>query len=182
MSRTWTHVIAPLWKMLITCANHLKDLLGFVKFVHLYIRYRNLSMTFTCMICILLNISFLQVCCALQYIRKLLFSDLDKSSIEHILRQLRKLPWNECEPYILKCFMKVHKGKYSQVHLIASLTAGLSRYHDEFAVAVVDEVCSCPLVHLLFWPVQTPSLFYRILFFLGHVRTFPNENVEMDLW
>ncbi|KAK9169015.1 hypothetical protein Syun_001155 [Stephania yunnanensis] len=75
-----------------------------------------------------------------QYIRKLLFSDLDKSSIEHVLRQLRKLPWNECEPYLLKCFMKVHKGKYSHVHLIASLTAGLSRYHDEFAVAVVDEV------------------------------------------
>lgn len=75
-----------------------------------------------------------------QYIRKLLFSDLDKSSAEHVLRQLRKLPWNECEPYILKCFMKVHKGKYNQVHLIALLTAGLSRYHDEFAVAVVDEV------------------------------------------
>ncbi|KAK1293378.1 Regulator of nonsense transcripts UPF2 [Acorus calamus] len=75
-----------------------------------------------------------------QYIRKLLFTDLDKSSIEHVLRQLRKLPWSECEPYLLKCFMKVHKGKYSQVHLIAILTAGLSRYHDEFAVAVVDEV------------------------------------------
>ncbi|XP_068643602.1 regulator of nonsense transcripts UPF2 [Aristolochia californica] len=75
-----------------------------------------------------------------QYIRKLLFSDLDKSSIEHVLRQLRKLPWDECEPYILKSFMKVHKGKYSQVHLIASLTAGLSRYHDDFAVAVVDEL------------------------------------------
>lgn len=75
-----------------------------------------------------------------QYIRKLLFSDLDKSSIEHVLRQLRKLPWSECEPYLLKCFLKVHKGKYGQIHLIASLTAGLSRYHDEFAVAVVDEV------------------------------------------
>ncbi|KAL6494416.1 Regulator of nonsense transcripts upf2 [Orobanche gracilis] len=75
-----------------------------------------------------------------QYIRKLLFSDLDKFSIEHVLRQLRKLPWNECEPYILKCFLKVHKGKYGQIHLIASLTAGLSRYHDDFAVAVVDEV------------------------------------------
>ncbi|KAG8388138.1 hypothetical protein BUALT_Bualt02G0094700 [Buddleja alternifolia] len=75
-----------------------------------------------------------------QYIRKLLFSDLDKSSIEHVLRQLRKLPWNECEPYLLKCFLKVHKGKYGQIHLIASLTAGLSRYHDDFAVAVVDEV------------------------------------------
>ncbi|KAM1268919.1 hypothetical protein ACFX13_001219 [Malus domestica] len=75
-----------------------------------------------------------------QYIRKLLFSDLDKSTIEHVLRQLRKLPWGECEPYLLKCFLKVHKGKYGQIHLIASLTAGLSRYHDEFAVSVVDEV------------------------------------------
>ncbi|XWS75092.1 hypothetical protein CRYUN_Cryun01aG0055300 [Craigia yunnanensis] len=75
-----------------------------------------------------------------QYIRKLLFTDLDKSSIEHVLRQLRKLPWSVCESYLLKCFMKVHKGKYGQIHLIASLTAGLSRYHDEFAVAVVDEV------------------------------------------
>ncbi|XP_059628243.1 regulator of nonsense transcripts UPF2 [Cornus florida] len=75
-----------------------------------------------------------------QYIRKLLFSDLDKSSIEHVLRQLRKLPWSECEPYLLKCFLKVHRGKYGQIHLLASLTTGLSRYHDEFAVAVVDEV------------------------------------------
>ncbi|CAO2825354.1 unnamed protein product [Amaranthus hypochondriacus] len=75
-----------------------------------------------------------------QYIRKLLFSDLDKSSIEHVLRQLRKLPWSECESYLLKCFLKVHRGKYGQIHLIASLTAGLSRYHDDFAVAVVDEV------------------------------------------
>ncbi|KAI4339228.1 hypothetical protein MLD38_024190 [Melastoma candidum] len=42
-----------------------------------------------------------------EYIRKLLFSDLDKSSIEHVLRQLRKLPWSECETYLLKCFMKL---------------------------------------------------------------------------
>lgn len=75
-----------------------------------------------------------------QYIRRLLFSDLDKTSVQHILLQLLKLPWAECEQYIVKCFLKVHKGKYSQVHLIALLTAGLSRYHDDFAVVVVDEV------------------------------------------
>jgi regulator of nonsense transcripts 2 len=75
-----------------------------------------------------------------QYVRKLLFSDLDKDSIANVLKQLRKLPWSECEQYILKCFMKVHKGKYGQIHLIASLTSGLSRHHDEFVVAVVDEV------------------------------------------
>lgn len=38
--------------------------------------------------------------------------------------------------------MKIHKGKFGQIHLIASLTAGLSRYHDDFAVDVVDEVSS----------------------------------------
>nr|CAD1827855.1 unnamed protein product [Ananas comosus var. bracteatus] len=75
-----------------------------------------------------------------QYIRKLLFSDLDKSTVENVLRQLRKLPWAECEQYLVKCFLKVHRGKYSQVHLIALLTAGLGRYHDDFAVAIVDEV------------------------------------------
>lgn len=86
-----------------------------------------------------------------QYIRKLLFSDLDKSTLEHVLRQLRKLPWGECEPYLLKCFMKVHKGKYGQIHLIASLTAGLSRYHDGFAVSVVDEVISSFNIPLFFF-------------------------------
>lgn len=75
-----------------------------------------------------------------QYIRKLLFSDLDEPSFDHVLRQLRKLPWRECEHYLLKCFMKVHKGKYSQVHLMASLTACLSRYHEAFSIGVVDEV------------------------------------------
>lgn len=48
--------------------------------------------------------------------------------------------------------MKVHKGKYGQIHLIASLAAGLSRYHDEFAVAIVDEVWyfTFLICHLLF--------------------------------
>nr|CAB3487688.1 unnamed protein product [Digitaria exilis] len=75
-----------------------------------------------------------------QYIWRLLFKDLDKSTVQHVLLQLLKLPWAECEQYLVKCFLKVHKGKYSQVHLIALLTAGLSHYHHDFAVTVVDEV------------------------------------------
>jgi hypothetical protein len=64
----------------------------------------------------------------MQYIRKLLFSDLDKPTVQHVLRQLRKLPWEECEKYLVKCFLKVHKGKYSHIHMIALLTTRLSRY------------------------------------------------------
>jgi hypothetical protein len=75
----------------------------------------------------------------MQYIKKLIFTDLDKYNVEYILRQLRKMPWAECESYILKCFLKVHKGKYNHIYVIAILTAGLSRHHDDFAVAVVDE-------------------------------------------
>lgn len=136
-------VIALLLRMLITCASHQKDLHESPKFVLRYIRC-NFNFIFVHNSQVLhlfseiTNLGFDD----LQYIRKLLFSDLDKSSIEHVLRQLRKLPWSECEAYLLKCFMKVHRGKYGQIHLIASLTAGLSRYHDEFAVSVVDEVCS----------------------------------------
>ncbi|CAN6804519.1 unnamed protein product [Brassica oleracea] len=33
-------------------------------------------------------------------------------------------------------------GEYGQIHLIASLTSGLSCHHEEFAVAIVEEVCS----------------------------------------
>lgn len=44
-----------------------------------------------------------------QYIRNLLFSDLDKSTVQHVLRQLRKLHWAECEKYLVKCLLKVHK-------------------------------------------------------------------------
>ena len=111
---------------------------------------------FPCILCFLLcvSIEFMYETIQLtilpfpvQYIRKLLFSDLDKSSVEHVLRQLRKLPWAECQQYLLKCFLKVHKGKYSQVHLIALLTASLSRHHDDFAVAVVDEVSPFSRVH-----------------------------------
>ncbi|KAF2934993.1 hypothetical protein DAI22_04g200366 [Oryza sativa Japonica Group] len=50
---------------------------------------------------------------------------VSKSSAHYVLHQLQKLPWSECEPYLLKCFLKVHGGNH---------------YHEDFAVAVVDEV------------------------------------------
>ncbi|CAN4106404.1 unnamed protein product [Withania somnifera] len=112
-----------------------------------------------------------------QYIRKLLFSDLDKSSIEHVLRKLRKLPWIECEVYLLKCFMKVHRGKYGQIHLVASLTAGLSRYHDDFSVAVVDEVLEEIRVGLEFndYGMQQRRIAY--MHFLGELYNYELQEV-----
>ena len=35
-----------------------------------------------------------------EYIRKLVYKDLSKTTIEHVLRQLRKLHWDDAEVYI----------------------------------------------------------------------------------
>lgn len=78
-----------------------------------------------------------------RYIRKLLFAELDRRSIERILKQLRKIPWggeNGEGMYLAKCFVKVHRMKYGQLSLYASLAAGLARYHDELVINIVDQV------------------------------------------
>ncbi|RIA79977.1 armadillo-type protein [Glomus cerebriforme] len=77
-----------------------------------------------------------------QYIRKLIYSDLNKKTVEKILKLLRKLNWEDKEVYrvLEKCFSKVWKIKYSNIHLMAILASGLHRYHSDFGVALVDRV------------------------------------------
>ncbi|CAI2187929.1 7012_t:CDS:10, partial [Funneliformis geosporum] len=77
-----------------------------------------------------------------QYIRKLIYSDLNKKTVEKILKLLRKLDWEDKEVYkvLEKCFSKVWKIKYSNIHLMAVLASGLNRYHSDFGVALVDRV------------------------------------------
>jgi regulator of nonsense transcripts 2 len=73
-----------------------------------------------------------------EYIRYLLFSKLSRSTVEKVLRQLRKLVWPDCEPYIVSCVLKVCKARYSQLQLAASLAAGLNHRHSSFGVTLVD--------------------------------------------
>lgn len=58
-----------------------------------------------------------------------------------MLKKLRRLPWAESEPYLLATLLRAsHKGRYSQIPHIASLAAGLSRYHPTLGVRLVDAV------------------------------------------
>lgn len=57
-----------------------------------------------------------------------------------VLKKLMKLPWSECEPYLLKCLMKVSRVRFQDIALIASLAGGLSQYHDSLGVGLVDLV------------------------------------------
>lgn len=58
-----------------------------------------------------------------------------------MLKKLRRLPWAASEGYLLKTLVRAsHKGRFSQIPHIASLAAGLARYHPSLGVALVDEV------------------------------------------
>lgn len=60
--------------------------------------------------------------------------------VRQVLKKLMKLPWAECESYLLKCLMKVSRVRFQDIALIASLAGGLSQYHDSLGVGLVDLV------------------------------------------
>ncbi len=79
----------------------------------------------------------------LQNIRKLIYLDLKgdeyKNTTKFVLDQLRKIPWDaENEEFLLRCLLKVNKGKYSSIHLVASLVSGLATYHEVVGIKLVD--------------------------------------------
>ncbi|KAF8941624.1 hypothetical protein BGZ58_003654 [Dissophora ornata] len=85
-----------------------------------------------------------------QFVRKLLYLDLCKKNVETTHKLLRKLDWNNKEIYnlVLRLFSKVWKIKFSNIHLMAILVNGLSRYHSDFSIAVVDSIVETIKVEL----------------------------------
>lgn len=76
------------------------------------------------------------------YIRRLLYKDLNKTTIEKVLRQIRKLNWDDAEnhSYITHCLMAVWNVRYSCIHCCANLLAGLVPYQELVGIQVVDGV------------------------------------------
>ncbi|XP_030827970.1 regulator of nonsense transcripts 2 [Strongylocentrotus purpuratus] len=77
-----------------------------------------------------------------EYIRKLLYKDLSKVSVEKVLKQMRKLPWDnvQIKQYAVKCLSSVWNVKYNNLHCLANLLAGLVLYHDDAGIQVVDAI------------------------------------------
>ncbi|KAK5109593.1 hypothetical protein LTR62_006830 [Meristemomyces frigidus] len=76
------------------------------------------------------------------YVRKLVYLDLSKKSLEKVIKQIRKLHWEEAEvvDVLRKIFVKPSKIKFSNVHLLAVMLGALYRSHVGFAISVIDEV------------------------------------------
>ncbi|KAI9825997.1 MAG: hypothetical protein M1819_007452 [Sarea resinae] len=80
------------------------------------------------------------------FIRKALYLDMNKRNYTKILKQIRKLHWEEKEAsttvvdILEKVFSKPGKVKYSNIHLLAILIGAIYRYHQEFVIMVVDDL------------------------------------------
>ncbi|KAL1838350.1 hypothetical protein VTJ49DRAFT_2781 [Mycothermus thermophilus] len=74
------------------------------------------------------------------FVRKLVYSDLTKRNYSKILRQIRKLHWEEKEVVALlhKVFSKPGRVKYGNIHLLAILLSAINRHHPDFVVGVID--------------------------------------------
>lgn len=77
-----------------------------------------------------------------QFIRKLVYVDMTKRNYGKILKQIRRLHWEEPEvvKILEKVFSKPGKVKYGSIHLLAILLSAVYRYHPEFVVRVIDSV------------------------------------------
>ncbi|KAJ5263615.1 hypothetical protein N7478_011220 [Penicillium angulare] len=77
-----------------------------------------------------------------QYIRRLIYLDMNKRNYTRILKTIRKLHWEEKEvvDILERIFSKPVKVKYGSIHLLAILASALYRYHQDFVIGVVDNV------------------------------------------
>lgn len=76
------------------------------------------------------------------FVRKLIYLDLTKRNYVKILKQIRKLHWDDKDVVnmLFKVFTKIWKVRYNNVHILAILVGAIGRYHQDFMHAVIDEV------------------------------------------
>ncbi|KAI9718618.1 MAG: hypothetical protein M1812_004069 [Candelaria pacifica] len=84
------------------------------------------------------------------FIRRLVYLDLNKRNYAKILKQIRKLHWEEQEvvSVLHRIFSRPGKVKYSNVHLLAILCGALFRYHQQFVISVIDDLLEHVVVGL----------------------------------
>lgn len=77
-----------------------------------------------------------------QYIRNLIYQDLNKMNIDKILRLLRKIDWNDkhIANYAIKCLTNAYNVRYHLIRCLADLLAGLNSHQEKAVYKVVDGV------------------------------------------
>ncbi|KAI9669467.1 MAG: hypothetical protein M1817_004692 [Caeruleum heppii] len=85
-----------------------------------------------------------------QFVRKQIYLEMNKRNYAKVLKQIRKLHWEEPEVVhmLAKVFTKPAKVKHSNIHLLAVLAGALYRYHQDFVIGVIDDLLESVAVGL----------------------------------
>ncbi|VDL96046.1 unnamed protein product [Schistocephalus solidus] len=77
-----------------------------------------------------------------RFLRQLLWRDLDKNSVNRILKLFRKIDWTDQATFdfAVTLFTGAWQVRYQSIDWLASILSGLSVYHKDFAIAVVDNI------------------------------------------
>lgn len=76
------------------------------------------------------------------FIRKLIYLDMNKRNYTKVVKQIRRLHWEEKDVVAIleKVFSKPGKVKYGNIHLLAIVIGALARYHQDFVTLIIDNV------------------------------------------
>lgn len=75
-----------------------------------------------------------------KYVTHLIYTVLEKSTAKFVLKQLRKIPWEQEGEFVFQTLLRIHKGKFSNISLVAAIVSGLAVYHELLTIKFVDSV------------------------------------------
>lgn len=122
-----------------------------------------------------------------EYIRKLLYSDLNKGSVEKVCRQMRKLDWDDgsIAYYVMKSMTAVHNMTFLNIGCMANLLSLLSEYHEDAVFRVLDAVLEDIKLLLEVNHVQFNQRRISMVHFLGQMyiyRLVPADLIFTQLY
>ena len=77
-----------------------------------------------------------------QFLRKILFENLNRTTIEKTVKYLRKFNWDDDTffDYGVKCLIRAFKVKYLNIHCLAEVLAAFWHYQEDVVVCVIDKL------------------------------------------
>lgn len=122
-----------------------------------------------------------------QYIRYLIFEELNKGNVEKIVKYLRRLNWEDPETssYAIKCLGKAWNIRYHLIRSLADVVSAFSSFQEKIVTKVIDAVFEDIRAGL---EIHSPKLAQRrisVAKFLGELyiyRLIDSSNVFNTLY
>ena len=114
----------------------------------------------------------------LLYIEKLLFSDLDKKTVEKTLIQLQKMPWAnvEMKDFLIQCFGKPWKIKYNFIRYMADVLSRLVPFYSDFTVILIDNLLESIRLDLETYTFKRHQKQISVIRYLGELYNYGAVN------